>query len=56
MAPQGRIGEGLIWKWDHLEWLTRDEYEFLMRHTLPPNWSIISIPDDPKVRAAFARL
>jgi len=35
---------GLIWKWDHAEPLSKEEYEHWMRHVLPFGWSILRAP------------
>lgn len=37
----------MIWKGDHVETLTPDEYHFWMLHPLPFGWAILSAPCDP---------
>ncbi len=34
----------MIWKSDHAETLSWDEYDFWMTHILPFGWAILSIP------------
>jgi hypothetical protein len=41
----------MIWKFDHVETLTWEEYDYWMTHRLPFGWSILSKPREVNTRA-----
>lgn len=38
---------GFIWRWNKLDFLTREEAEYWNWHTLPFGWRILKYPPEP---------
>lgn len=38
---------GVMWEWDHMRYLSWEEYQYWLLHPLPFGWGIILVPDPP---------